>query len=278
MLLDLIREMDEPTRQRFWERLAPPGIATTDLRYPSTEDFLEELAEFVDAVAEGEYLDEEAQAYYGEDSFDNDYYGHEYDPDKHEGLLALRNFFREADSYFAAGRYEVAGDAYEQLIGVTLNGEPYETMGITDPLPLLKQDPRDLGRRYLVALSESRAQAAFFEAVLDFLAPHDQLSQPYYADFMELIGAQGQTDLQAYLQAWADELAQQPMNTFPFGLLINCGCCCAGMPPQVRLRRRERCGCVSAVAMGRCTCRCWPIGKQPRTGRQCSHMGTKHCK
>ena len=43
LLLDLVQGMDEPTRQRFWEHLAPPGMATADLRYPSAEDFLAEL-------------------------------------------------------------------------------------------------------------------------------------------------------------------------------------------------------------------------------------------
>ncbi|MBE7554285.1 MAG: hypothetical protein HS126_24765 [Anaerolineales bacterium] len=39
LLLDLIQQVDEPTRQQFWNRLAPPGLATADLRYPSSEIF-----------------------------------------------------------------------------------------------------------------------------------------------------------------------------------------------------------------------------------------------
>ena len=55
LLLELVQEMNEPTRQRFWEHLAPPGMATADLRYPSAEDFLAELEAFAEKVAEGEY-------------------------------------------------------------------------------------------------------------------------------------------------------------------------------------------------------------------------------
>ena len=53
LLLDLVQGMDEPTRQRFWEHLAPPGMATADLRYPSAEDFLAELEAFAEEVSEG---------------------------------------------------------------------------------------------------------------------------------------------------------------------------------------------------------------------------------
>ncbi len=65
LLLDLVQDMDEPTRQRFWEHLAPPGMATADLRYPSAEDFRVELEAFAEEVSEGEYYDEEAATYYG---------------------------------------------------------------------------------------------------------------------------------------------------------------------------------------------------------------------
>jgi len=104
-LLELVQGMDEPTRQRFWEHLAPPGMATADLRYPSREDFLAELEAFAEEVSEGEYYDEEAAIYYGEDNY-NDF--DEYDPDDHAGLKALRAFFHEAGSYFNAGQFEVA--------------------------------------------------------------------------------------------------------------------------------------------------------------------------
>lgn len=120
LLLDLIQQVDEPTRQQFWNRLAPPGLATADLRYPSSELFLAELDEFARAVEQGDYFDEEAQEYYGEDPADRDYHGLEYDAEDHAGLRALRQFLTEADSYFQAGRYEVAATAYQTLIAVTI--------------------------------------------------------------------------------------------------------------------------------------------------------------
>ena len=120
LLLDLVQGMDEPTRQRFWEHLAPPGMATAELRYPSAEDFLAELEAFAEAVAEGDYYDEEAATYYGEDNY-NDYV--DYDPDDHAGVKALRAFFHEADSYFDAGQFAVAAEAYGNLLDLVLVGE-----------------------------------------------------------------------------------------------------------------------------------------------------------
>ncbi len=128
LLLDLVQAMDEPTRQSFWELLAPPGMATADLRYPSPEDFLSELEDFAEKVAKGEYYDEEAATYYGEDNF-NEY--DDYDPDDHVGLIALRLFFHEADSYFDAGRFAVAAEAYEILLDLALS-ETYETLRLTE--------------------------------------------------------------------------------------------------------------------------------------------------
>ncbi|HID51560.1 MAG TPA: hypothetical protein EYP41_05940 [Anaerolineae bacterium] len=53
LLLDLIQVLEEPVRQRFWDRLAPPAMATADLHYASPEQFLTELHEFAEAVGEG---------------------------------------------------------------------------------------------------------------------------------------------------------------------------------------------------------------------------------
>lgn len=60
LLKDVIQAMEEPVRQRFGERLAPPAMATADLRYSSPELFLTEMQEFEEAVMEGEFFDEEA--------------------------------------------------------------------------------------------------------------------------------------------------------------------------------------------------------------------------
>ncbi|MGD2207463.1 MAG: hypothetical protein PVH17_11865, partial [Anaerolineae bacterium] len=74
LLLDLLDQVDETTRRRFWEQVAPPGLATADLRYPSAEAFLTEVKTFVDKAAAGEYYDEQAAEYYGEDPVDRDYH------------------------------------------------------------------------------------------------------------------------------------------------------------------------------------------------------------
>lgn len=58
-LLNLVQGMDEPDRQLFWERLAPPGVATANFRYPSPEVFLAELETFAEKVSDGKYFDEE---------------------------------------------------------------------------------------------------------------------------------------------------------------------------------------------------------------------------
>src|SRR5450759_587252 len=145
LLLDLVQGMDEPTRQRFWEHQAPPGMATADLRYPSAEDFLAELEDFADEVSEGKYYDEEAAIYYGEDNYNET---EAYDPDDHIGLNALRTFFHEADSYFDAGQFEVARQAYDMLLDLVL-GDTDETLGVPDPLEILAQDPRQVVSRYL---------------------------------------------------------------------------------------------------------------------------------
>jgi len=59
LLLNLVQGMDEPDRQPFWERLAPPSVATADFRYPSLEVFLAELETFAEKVSDGKYFDEE---------------------------------------------------------------------------------------------------------------------------------------------------------------------------------------------------------------------------
>ena len=197
LLLDLVQDMDEPTRQRFWEHLAPPGMATADLRYPSAEDFLSELESFAEEVSEGEYYDEEAATYYGEDNY-NEY--EDYDPDDHAGVKALRAFFHEADSYFDAGQFAVAAQAYDQLLDLALS-ETYETLGIPTPLEFLEQYERQVVSRLFTALLASRSQDEFFDQALFFLARHE--SQADLERFLELVGDE-RPALQAHLEAWAD--------------------------------------------------------------------------
>lgn len=212
LLLDLVQGMDEPTRQRFWEHLAPPGMATADLRYPSAEDFLAELEDFTDDVSEGKYYDEEAAIYYGEDNYNET---DEYDPDDHIGLKALRAFFHEADSYFNAGQSEVARQAYDMLLDLVL-GDTDDTLGLPDPLEILAQDPRQVVSRYLIALQSSQPQAEFFTHAINFLSVHEQPND--VERFLELVGAENQPALQAHLEAWADQHSRQNWPTSFYGL------------------------------------------------------------
>ena len=77
-----------------------------------------------DEVSEGKYYEEEAAIYYGEDNYDET---EAYDPDDHVGLKALRTFFHEADSYFDAGRFEVARQAYDMLLDL-VSGNTDDTL------------------------------------------------------------------------------------------------------------------------------------------------------
>jgi len=204
LLLDLVQGMDEPDRQRFWEHLAPPGMATADLRYPSPEDFLAELEAFAEEVSDGKYYDEEAAEYYGDDNY-NDYGdSDEYDPDDHAGIKALRAFFHEADSYLDAGQFAVAAKAYDILLDLVLE-ETDETLGLPDPLEFLPQDQHQIVGRYFSALQASQSQAEFFDQALRFMTFHEHSAE--MKQFLELVGTEHQPALQAYLEAWANQHA-----------------------------------------------------------------------
>lgn len=105
LLMDLLQQTDETTRRRFWEQLAPSGLATADLRYPSPASFLADVEMFVAAAAIGEYYDEEAAEYFGEDPADRDYhiqrgYIDEYDIVDHIGMSKLKELLEAAGSYY----------------------------------------------------------------------------------------------------------------------------------------------------------------------------------
>ena len=213
LLLDLVQEMNEPTRQRFWEHLAPPGMATADLRYPSAEDFLSELESFAEEVSEGEYYDEEAATYYGEDNY-SEY--EDYDPEDHAAIKALRGFFHEADSYFDSGQFAVAAQAYDQLLDLALS-ETDETLGLPTPLEFLEQDERQVVSRLFTALQASRSQNEFFDQALYFLARHE--NQTDLERFLELVGDE-RSALQTHLEAWADRNIQNGLSTPYDGLAL----------------------------------------------------------
>jgi hypothetical protein len=223
LLIELIQAVDEPTRQRFWERLAPTEVAAAEPHYSSPEVFLAELEAFEEAVAEGEYYDEEALEYFGEDSFDREYnrqrYGwyEDYDPDDHAGLNALAEFLAEADSYFQAGRYDVAATAYGILIGI-FDESPEDTLGIYDPLSELGELEEPLAQRYFTALKESRPPAEFYQEAINYLARHDAPYRQHMDNFMALAGPDGKNDVRAFLERWADELAQKDIKPIPYGV------------------------------------------------------------
>ena len=205
LLMDLIQAVEEPVRQRFWERLAPPEMATADLRYASPELFLTELQEFAEAVEEGDYFGEAALDYFSEDSFDREYYGNRYgyyedfDPAMHEGLNSLGDFLTEADSYFQAGQYGVAAEAYEIITGI-VDYSPEDTLGVYDPLAELGEMEEPLAQRYFTALKESCAPAEFYDKALLYLARHDAPYHKHMDNFITMIGSGGQAQVQAYLE------------------------------------------------------------------------------
>ncbi len=215
LLLDIIEALEEPVRQRFWDRLAPPAMATADLRYASPEQFLTELRDFEEAVGEGDYFDEEALEYFGEDPFDREYYRDKYgyygdfDPDMHAGLNALGDFLTEADSYFQAGQYGVAADAYEIILGI-IDFSPEDTLGVYDPLAELGEMEEPLAQRYFTALKESRPTDEFYDKAIRYLARHDTPYRKHMDNFVALVGSENQAKIQAFLEKWADELAEKP--------------------------------------------------------------------
>lgn len=211
LLLDLVREMDEPTRQRFWQHLAPPGMATADLRYPSAKDFLSELESFIDAVAEGDYYDEEAESYDEDDNF----YGYdEYDPEDHKAIQALNGFFYEAGSYFDSGQFDVAAQAYQMLLDLALD-DTFETLGLSTPMGYVEQDEREAVRRYFIALQASCSQDEFYDQALSFLARHE--NQADVDHFLELVGDEYPA-LQEYIEAWAEKHLENKLSTPMDGL------------------------------------------------------------
>jgi hypothetical protein len=160
LLIDLLQQIDETTRRRFWEQLAPPGLATADLHYPSSEAFLADVKAFVTAAADGEYYEQEAADYFGEDPADRDYhvqkgYIDEYDITYHMGMSKLKGLLEAAGSYYEAGCFDVAADAYEELLGLLLPDRSYDLFGVDSPLIELGFDDRQLVEQLFVALRQS---------------------------------------------------------------------------------------------------------------------------
>lgn len=215
LLLDLVQGMNETTRQRFWEHLAPPGMATADLRYPSAEDFLAELETFSDAVAGGEYYDEEAAIALGEDSYYDEV--EEFDPDDHKGLQALRGYFHETGTYFDVGRYDIAAQGYRLLLEIVLDNTD-DSLGLPYPLEYLDDNEQTLVDRYFQALKESQASDEFYQEALRFLSIYDSTGKHHLERFLAWLGPQARQELQKHLEAWADEHARHDSHIPGYGL------------------------------------------------------------
>ena len=236
LLIDLVQAIDEPLRQRFWERLAPPQMATADMLYESPDAFLEALAAFETEVADGVYFDEDALEYYGQDPLDRDYYEDKYgdvygfEPGTHTGLNKLEQFLTEAHSYYQAKQYEVAASAYSILMGVMMNASE-ETLGVYDPMGELGEDEEVLVRRYFKAVKESYSLRMFFERGIAYLARVNTTSsyydQKHEANFMALVGTDNRDALKMFLEKWAEVQAQREGSAWAMG-----------MPYQVRLLTR----------------------------------------
>jgi hypothetical protein len=48
------------------------------------------------------------------------------------------------------------------LIAITMDGDPYETLGVDSPLIELGQAPDPIVKRYLVALQQSQPASEFY--------------------------------------------------------------------------------------------------------------------
>jgi hypothetical protein len=221
LLMDLLQQIDEATRRRFWEQLAPPGLATADLCYPSPEAFLADVKTFVTAAAAREYYDDEAADYFGEDPVDRDYhvqqgYIDEYDITYHTGMSELERLLEAAGSYYEAGCFDVAADAYEQLLGLLLPDQGYELFGVDSPLSELGFNDRQLVEQLFVALRQSSATdpERFAPRALAFLESCSGGWQDFPQYLIQSCQAEGAQEpvaaLRRYLEEQAMELDSSP--------------------------------------------------------------------
>ena len=221
LLMNLLQQMDEATRRRFWEQLAPPGLATADLRYSSPEVFLADVETFVAAAAAREYYDEEAAEYFGEDPVDRDYhvqrgYIDEYDIEYHTGMSKLKDLLEAANSYYEAGCFGAAVDAYEQLLGLLLPDQGYDLFGVEDPLIELGFNERQLIERLFVALRQASAEEPeqFASCALAFLEPRSDGWQDLPQYLIQVCQAESDQEpvvvLRRCLEEQATELDSSP--------------------------------------------------------------------
>ncbi len=221
LLMDLLQQVDETTRRRFWEQLAPPGLATADLRYSSPEAFLADVEAFVAAASAGEYYDDEAAEYYGEDPGDRDYhvqrgYIDEYDIEYHIGMSILTPLLEATVSYYEAGCFSVAADACERLLGLLLPDQGYDLFGVDSPFGELGFNDRQLVEQFFVALrqasvTEPEQFVTRAVAFLDNLADSWQDYPQYLVSACQAEGAQEPVvTLRRHLEEQTTELDSSP--------------------------------------------------------------------
>jgi tetratricopeptide (TPR) repeat protein len=217
LLMELIQQMDKTTRRRFWEQLAPSGLATADLRYPSPEAFLAEVETFVNAAAAGEYHDDKAAEYFGEDPADRNIhvergYIQEYDIEYHAGLSTLETLLVEANSYHEAGRFDIAADAYEQLLGLLLPDQGYELFGVDSPLLELGFNDDRLVEQFFAALcrASTRRPEQFAARAVAFLEPRAGGWQDLSRHLVQICQAKGAQEAAAALRRHLEAQVEEP--------------------------------------------------------------------
>ncbi|MCB0195205.1 MAG: hypothetical protein KDJ65_24870 [Anaerolineae bacterium] len=215
LLIDLVQQLDEPTRQHFLDNLTPSKPPPVELRSPSPETFLAQLDAFAEAVRQGDYFDEEMKSYFNKPLAYRPSQVYKYKAEDHIGLNAVRHFLTEADAYFQIEQYEVAATAYQTVLNLTVVDNPYATLGVGKPLRELGEDVGSLIKRTLIALQQSRPPSEFYEEALHLLTQFDQPDRPLIDDFVSLLNPHQQMEVCVRLEAWADELNQQELQTFP---------------------------------------------------------------
>jgi len=238
LLIDLAQQVEETTLRRFWEQIAPTGLATADLHYSSPGAFLADVEAFVAAASAGDYYDQEAAEYYGEDPFDRDYHvqrGHidAYDIRYHAGMSTLKLLLEATVSYYEAGCFSVAADACEQLLGQLLPDRGYDLFGVDSPLSRLGFNDRQLVEQFFVALRQASATEPeqFVIRTLAFLEHLGDSWQDYAQCLVSACQAEGARDPVAALQRRLEELVAElesspapeggwPIAPLPLRLLI----------------------------------------------------------
>lgn len=214
-LLDLISELlqkaDQETVAYLRSRLSPAPEPQAPWRYDTAEAFLEAVEQFAQEVAQRIYYDEEALEYFGEDPVDREYhmdrYGlyEDFDPDSHEGLNKLHEFFDETNLYFEAKEYGTAAQAYDTLIYI-VSENPEDTIGIYSPIYEINETEEGLGQKYFLALKKSQPANFFYSRALNFLTKYDKPYQRHMENFMAVVGQDGAQKLQAHLESWVDTM------------------------------------------------------------------------